>query len=305
MKGPSACQPAGHEMMSDCAIVLAMFGTSVAGALPALLNIRDRMADRFPSSPIRLAFTSAGIRRIWHQRGRDRGYRAAHPGVPAEIFAINDLRTVLAALLDAGHPAVIVQPVYMAPGGEYRELRELIGELNAPPVRLILAHPALGSATEGSAGNEDELLSAARALAEDVELARGLNAALLYMGHGARRCDVEPLYQRFAGVMRLLYPDVLTVIGTVEGERPLAWALARFRENSTRRVLLKPFMVTAGNHVRMDMVGPPPRGWKPFLERHGLTVEPVLRGLGEQDAFARIFVERAAAAAVAAGMVPR
>lgn len=291
--------------MSDCAIVLVMFGTSVAGALPALLNIRDRMAERFPATPIRLAFTSEGIRRTWHQRAMDSGYRAAHPGMPAEIYAIRDPRTVLADLLAAGHQAFIVQPVYMAPGGEYRELRELIGELNAPPVRLALAHPVLGSATEGSTGNADELFSAARALAEDVELARGLNAALLYMGHGARRCDVDPLYQRFAGVMRRLYPDVLTVIGTVEGEQPLAGALVRFRESGTRRVVLKPFMVTAGNHVRMDMVGPPPRGWKPLLERHGLKVEPVLRGLGEQDAFARIFVERASAAADAAGMVPR
>jgi len=290
--------------MTPGAIVLAMFGTSVARALPALLNVRERMIERYPSTPVRPAFTSSLIRSAWHRRAADRDYRTAHPEVPAEIYAIQDPRTVLAGLLDQGCAAVVVQPVYIAPGGEFRQLQALTGELSRGPgsPALVLARPVLGPAGDGAGYDEEDILEAARALAEDVRFARERNAALLYMGHGARHVAVAPVYHRFAEVMRRLYPDVLTVIGTVEGERPLADALERLRSGRVKRVVLKPFMVAAGSHVRKDMLGPAPRGWKEQLEQQGLAVEPVLRGLGEQDAFARIFVQRTAAAAAGAGI---
>jgi sirohydrochlorin cobaltochelatase len=289
------------------AIILAMFGTSVASALPALLNIRCRMVERYPATPVRLAFSSTVIRRIWSLRAADPNYRTAHPEVPGEVYAIQGPRTVLSSCLDAGFAAVVVQPVYMAAAGEYRELRALTEELNAGsgiPV-LTLARPALGPARDGTGYDEDDILEAARAVADDVRFARERNAALLYMGHGAKKYAVEPAYYRFAEVMRRLYPDVLTVIGTVESERPLADALERITTGNVKRVVLKPFMVAAGNHVRKDMLGPGPRGWKELLEGHGLAVEPVLRGLGELDAFARIFVERTAEAAAEAGILLR
>lgn len=291
-------------MMSNSAIVLAMFGTSVARALPALLNIRDRMVERYPSTPVRLAFSSTVIRRIWRQRATDPDYRAGHPAVPAEIFEIHDPRTVLTSCLDAGFAAVMVQPVYMTPAGEFRELRVLTEELNAVSgrARVVLAQPAFGVNPAGTGYNESNIVAVAGALADDTRLARERNAALLYMGHGAKSHAVEPVYHRFAEVMRRLYPDVLTVIGTVEGERPLADALGRIRSTNIKQVVLKPLMVAAGNHVRKDMVGPAPHGWKQLLEQHGLTVEPVLRGLGELDSFARIFVERTARAAAETGI---
>ncbi|HHO47154.1 MAG TPA: hypothetical protein ENN06_01655 [Desulfobacteraceae bacterium] len=290
--------------MTPGAILLAMFGTSVARALPALLNIRDRMADRYPATPTRLAFTSTLIRSTWHRRTMDKDYRAAHPEVPAEIYAIQDPRAILAGLLEQDLAAVVVQPVYIAPGGEYNEMKALVEELNArsETARLVLAQPAFGPAPDGTECNESDIAAVAGALADDVRFARERKAALLYMGHGTKNYGVEPLYHRFAEGMRRLYPDVLTVIGTVEGKRPLADALERVRNNEVKRVVLKPFMVAAGNHVRKDMLGPAPRGWKEQLERQGLEVEPVLRGLGEQDAFARIFVERTAAAAAGAGI---
>lgn len=289
------------------AIILAMFGTSVASALPALLNIRDRMVERYPATPVRPAFTSTLIRSAWHRRARNPDYRTVHPEVPSEIYAIQDPRDVLAGLLDQGCPAVVVQPVFIAPGGEFRELQALTEEPGGGsglPV-LALARPALGFDGDGSGFDENDILEAARALADDARFARERNAALLYMGHGTKKYAVEPVYYRFAEVMRLLYPDVLTVIGVVESERPLVDALERIRAGNIQRVVLKPLMVAAGNHVRKDMLGPAPRGWKELLEGHGLAVEPVLRGLGELDAFARIFVERTAGAAAEAGILLR
>ena len=76
-------------------------------------------------------------------------------------------------------------------------------------------------------------------------------------------------------------------------------------EHGIDKILLKPLMVVAGNHVRQDMIGAEPRGWKNRLEQAGLTVEPVLSGLGEQDGFAQIFVDHAAEAARSTGILLR
>lgn len=292
------------------AIVLAMFGTTVAAALPDLLNIRAIMADRYPATPVRIAFTSATIRRVWRERAADSAWRTAGSLVPEEVFSIRGPLATIAGLLAAGSMAQVIQPVQMAPAEEYQDLRSSVEALVASatlqqenrPLTLAVGRPALGLAGNGDAPG-DELVAAARALAPDAELARSRQAALLYMGHGSKRFAVGPLYLRFAEAMRLLYPDMLTAIALVEGSPSLQDALSQLRRHGARRVVLKPLMVAAGAHVRRDMTGPPPRGWQRILEGEGFTVEPVLNGLGEQDPFAAIFVRHAAEAAAAAGIV--
>jgi sirohydrochlorin cobaltochelatase len=68
------------------------------------------------------------------------------------------------------------------------------------------------------------------------------------------------------------------------------------------RILLKPFMIVAGNHVRKDMVGNGSGTLKTRLDNEGFTVLPVVTGLGENTAFADIFVQHAADAARDAGI---
>ena len=62
-------------------------------------------------------------------------------------------------------------------------------------------------------------------------------------------------------------------------------------------------MVVAGDHAMNDMAGPEEDSWKSVLEKNGFEVITVKRGLGEQDAFADIFVSHAADAAADAGIV--
>jgi sirohydrochlorin cobaltochelatase len=65
------------------AIVLAMFGTTVEPALKGLLNIQAKMVERFPETPVRIAFTSNIIRKKWRKRAADPDYVKAHPEIPA------------------------------------------------------------------------------------------------------------------------------------------------------------------------------------------------------------------------------
>ncbi|MHB8811571.1 MAG: sirohydrochlorin cobaltochelatase [Desulfobulbaceae bacterium] len=299
-------------MEQKSAVVLAMFGTTVEEALPGLLNIRVKMLEHCPATPVRIAFTSKIIRRVWRERAADSNYRATRPKVPGELFTIRGPLATIAGLQDAGYAALVIQPVHMAPAEEYQDLRSSVEAfaasttlpLGAPPLKLAIGRPALGIAGTGDFAG-DELVAAARALAADAELARAQQAALLYMGHGSKRYAAGPLYLHFVEAMRSLYPDVLTTVALVEGAPSVRDALSLLRQQGATRVVLKPLMVAAGDHARKDIVGPPPRGWRSFLESEGLTVVPVLSGLGEHDPFATIFVRHAAAAAADAGIVLR
>ncbi|RJX17137.1 MAG: sirohydrochlorin cobaltochelatase [Desulfobulbus sp.] len=304
--------PGEVRVESKSALVLAMFGTTVEEALPGLLNIRVRVMETYPATPVHLAFTSKIIRGIWRQRAADDKYRAARPEIPEEFFRIRGPMATIAGLQEAGFASMVIQPVHMVPAEEYQELCAAVGALAAStflqegvrPLKLAVGRPAFGTTGAGDALGE-ELTAAAEALAADAEMARTRQAALLYMGHGSKRFPVGPLYQLFVEVMGRLYPDLLTAVALVDGAPTVHDVLHSLRVRGVKRILLKPLMVTAGDHVRKDMVGPPPRGWQELLSGEGFEVVPVLRGLGEHDPFAEIFVRHAADAAAGAGIVLR
>ena len=65
--GNVASSPASGEYKVEPknAIVLAMFGTTVEPALDGLLNIRTQLMEKYPHTPVRVAFTSNIIRKTW------------------------------------------------------------------------------------------------------------------------------------------------------------------------------------------------------------------------------------------------
>ena len=295
-------------MKTDTAIVLAMFGTSEEEALPGLLNIRNLVAGHFRGTPVRIAFTSEIIRRIWRQRGRDPEYCRIHPDIPADILAVRGLPAVLAGLREEGFAALIVQPVYMAPAGDYRDLLAVIDRLRQLPVksgsrlsgRVIVGRPVFGDG--GSEHSlEEDIPRLAQVLGNDIGLVRQRGAALVYMGHGSINFPGE-IYSRLGEELRRQYPETPIYIATMNEQPTLADILPEIRTARPRKILLKPLMITAGRHARRDMAGTGPDSWQTRLAEEGFIVEPVLQGLGEDDGFAGIFVSRIAAMAAAAGL---
>jgi sirohydrochlorin cobaltochelatase len=292
------------------AIVLAMFGTTVEPALQGLLAIKAAMEAAYPQTPVRLAFTSNQIRRIWHKRGADPAYLAAHPEVPRDILEVQGILATIANLQDRGYTSLVVQPTHIAPAEEFHDLAAYVHGLRSirtmkprwqPFKTIALGRPLLGtySLTHAYA---DDIRIAAQALADDAELARSHDATLVYMGHGNHYFPSGGLYLEFAARMRQLHADVLTLIGTVEGFPTLDDVLADLRLHGQQRVLLKPLLIVAGEHATRDLIGPQEDSWRSILIREGFEVIPVIRGLGEQPALARIFVDHAAQAALEAGV---
>lgn len=302
--------PTEEAMSKDTAIVLAMFGTTVEPALRGLLAIRDAMATTFPDTVVRLAFTSNQVRRIWQRRADDPAYLAAHPELDADILAIQGVLAAIATLQDRGYTSLVVQPTHVVPAEEFHDLAAYVRALVSirtmkprwrPFTAIALGRPLLGTYSPHRPYGED-ILALAHALADDAALAREQGAALVYMGHGNPFFPAGGLYLEFAVRMRRLYPEVLTLVGTVEGFPDFDEILADLRLHGIRRVMIKPLLIVAGEHAGRDLCGPQEDSWQSRLRAEGFEVTPVLTGLGEHPAIARLFVEHAAQAAAEAGL---
>jgi len=84
--------------------------------------------------------------------------------------------------------------------------------------------------------------------------------------------------------------DIL--VGAIEGWPGLDELLPVLERQGAERVILAPLLLTAGAHVREDIAGPGPESWKSRLEAAGLTVHPVLEGLGRLPQVQGLYVRR-------------
>ena len=159
-----------------------------------------------------------------------------------------------------------------------------------PFTRIVFGRPALGTFGDTYPYRED-IATAAERLSEDASLAAEKSSALVYMGHGNKNFATSGVYQEFAEEMNRQYPETFTVMTTLEGGASLDDTIKQLRERNIEQVVLKPFMVVAGKHTRDDMLGVKPESLKNRLEDAGFAIRPVIRGLGEQNGFADIFVQ--------------
>lgn len=278
------------------AVVLAVFGTSHESGLPGILNIRDQVQASLPGIPVRLAFTSNIIRRIWQERRKDPAYAAQHPDVPLEIINVKGPLSTIADFQDEGYGYIIVQPTHISSGEEFADLASYVQGLNSirtvkkrnmPFKKIILGRPALG--THGIEHEyRHDIEQVASLLAPDVEMARKDGRALIYFAHGNEHYSTG-VYLEFEQVMRRQYPGVRVYVTMVEGFPDNGRLLAELKADKTKKVLLKPFMTVAGDHAKNDMAGPEPDSLKSVLEAHSINVAVSLVGLGESDAFAALF----------------
>ena len=289
---------AGHHDQGPTkqAIVLAAFGTSYPEALKSILNIRTRIEKAHPDTMVRLAFTSSIIRDIWTERRDDAAWQKANPGVPADVLFVKSPLATLADLSDAGYKDVTVQSLHVFSGEEFADLKNTLIGLRSirtvkakslPFTTLRLGRPALGMPGDALPYTED-IAVAVKALKADVDEAKKMDAALVYMGHGNDFYSTG-IYAEFQREMQSghNYP---VYVGCVEGYPAFDDMLVQLKQSGKKNVLLKPFMIVAGDHASNDMAGDEDDAWKVMLTKAGFTVKTDLRGLGTVDAWADIYV---------------
>jgi len=280
------------------AIVLAQFGTSYPAALGALTGIQRQIAAAFPGVKIRIAFTSDIIRKIWRGRRDDAGFLKENRDIPDEILDVKAPLATLADLQDKGFKTIVVQSTHIFEGEEYLDLKSCVDGLDSintinprhkPFRKIVLGRPLLGKKGKEYPYHHD-LRVAAEALRPDLDMAKEHHAALVYMGHGNAYLSTG-IYMEFQESLRKMYPDTPVYIGCVEGFPSVERVVTKLLRDKIRKVVVKPLMIVAGEHARNDMAGDEEDSWKTIFQANGITFIPVSRGLGENPAIGRIFVQ--------------
>ena len=293
---------------NGAAIVLASFGTTVPEAVGSIINIKKRVEIAFPGTPVKITFTSSIIRSVWRKRQAD-AQTWLDQGIPEEVLYVKNIVATIGDLMESGYKDIIVQPTHMFYMEQSYDLEQYINALSGirtmkarwqPFGKLVMGRPALGRPGLSHDYHHD-LESAVNILESDVNLTRKEGAMLVYMGHGNAHWSTG-IYAETAHQMRKMYPDVVTCVGAVEGFPGIDQVLAYLDHFKKGKIILKPFMIVAGDHAMNDMAGDEADSWKIILTQAGFEVMPVLEGLGSNDAFAEIFVSHIKDAAHDAGI---
>ncbi|MCU0562153.1 MAG: sirohydrochlorin cobaltochelatase [Desulfobacterales bacterium] len=294
------------------AIILASFGTTIPSGVESIVNIQRKIQEAYPGVPVKITFTSNIIRSVWKERQAE-AQKWLGEGVPEEILYVKNIISTFGELLEEGYRNIIVQPTHIFFMEQSHDLARYVDAMRSirtikdkwrPFAKIALGRPALGTVGPRYDYTKD-MEKALKTLADDAESARREKAALVYMGHGNEHWP-SGIYAEAQKMMQELYPDVKTHIGVVEGHPGIdevVEALAEAKSKSKiRRVVLKPFMIVAGDHALNDMAGDDEESWKSVLSAKKYQVIPVLKGLGSNDAFARIFVSHIRDAAKEVGI---
>ena len=286
-----------QEHNGSVAIVLASFGTTVPSAVASITNIQEQIKKAFPAVPVKMTFTSNIIRSVWKKRQAN-AQKWLDQGIPEEVLYVKNIIATIGDLREEGYRNIIVQPSHIFFMEQALDLSSYVNAFASiktlkkkwmPFDKVVMGRPALGGYGDTYDYHED-LEKALKTLAGDVELARKNDAMLVYMGHGNEHWS-SGIYMETAKKMRELYPDVVTYVGSVEGF-PRIEDIARYLSHfDSGKIVLKPFMIVAGDHAVNDMASDEEESWKTILTQQGFDVIPVLEGLGSNDAFAQIFVD--------------
>lgn len=286
-----------HQAKGKVAIVLASFGTAVPSAIKAITNIQEEVGKAFPGVPVKLTFTSNIIRSVWKERQAE-PKKWLDKGIPKEVLYVKNIIAVMGELREEGYRNIIVQPTHMFFMEQARDLSSYVYAFASirtmrdkwmPFDKVVMGRPALGGPS-AKYDYHDDMKKALKTLARDAALARKNKAILVYMGHGNERWSTG-IYNESANMMRELYPDVVTYIGSVEGFPRIEDIAGYLSHFDAKKIVLKPFMIVAGDHAINDMASDEEDSWKSILTKQGFEVTPVLEGLGSNDQFAEIFVD--------------
>lgn len=278
---------------SATGIVLAAYGTSYPTTLEPILAMLNDIRSRYGENPVRLAFISSIFRRKWHERAADANYRCAHPAIPEQIYTVKNVLGAMADLQNKGYRRILVQPVLVVDGEEYRDLTAYVEALGAIRTHKPQLQPfekvAIGKPLLGTFAHREQLDALVRALKPDIDAARAADATLVYMGHGNEHM-AQGAYYELEILLRREY-NIPVCIGLVEGLPDFETVREKLAAAGTRKVLLKPLMYVAGDHARNDMAGDEDDSWLTLLESDGYQVTAILEGLGQNPAVRAIFLD--------------
>jgi sirohydrochlorin cobaltochelatase len=266
----SAPLSANATAPANPAIVLAAFGTSTA-AFDTYQHFEKAVKQRFPDHEIRWAFTS---RKVRHKVNQERGQK------------LNDLPTTLRDLKAAGYTRVAIQSLHIVPGEEW-EKKVVEESRKIPGLKVALGKPLLASQQD----QEQVIQALAQTFPKDLQ-----HNAVILVAHGSPTPEGTATYLAFDRLLRSRYPLQNVFLGTVSGKPARPEVMAALKQSGATTVILRPFLLVAGEHVANDILGDGPESWKSECKQKSYQVKGIDQGLGYQAGIVNIYLDHLAQA---------
>lgn len=284
--------PRNQDEIGENEILVVSFGTSFNDSRAKdIKGIEDALAEAYPDWSVRRAFTAQII--INHVQARD-GEK------------IDNVDQALERAVNNGVKNLIIQPTHLMHGAEYDELIDTLANYEDKFESVKVSEPLLGQVgKDASEVNADKKLvaesivkaAAADAGYDSIEAAEKDGIAIVLMGHGTSHAAKVTYSQMQTMMNELGYKNVF--VGTVEGE-PEETACENIinavAEAGYKTVVLRPFMVVAGDHANNDMAGEDEDSWLSMFNASGNfdKVDTQISGMGRIEAIQKIYVDHTA-----------
>lgn len=281
--------PRNQDEIGENEILVASFGTSFNDSRVAdIRGIEEAIQEANPDWSVRRAFTAQII--INHVQARDNEF-------------IDNMDQALERAVANGVKNLVVQPTHLMHGAEYDELAEAVEAYADKFETVKIAEPLLGEVGSDAAVINADKEAVAKALTaeavkdagyETLEAAKEDGAAFVFLGHGTFHTAKVSYSQMQTQMEKLGYDNVF--IGTVEGdpeETACEAVIDAVAQGGYTKVVLRPFMVVAGDHANNDMAGEEEDSWISMFEADGRfeSVETQISGLGSIPAIQELYVQ--------------
>ena len=238
------------------AILVTSFGTSHRDTREKCLDLIQReVEEKYGSENVERAYTSRIIRRIIEKN---------------EGIHIFDQKEGLKVLKDKGFEEIITMSLHILDGIEYSKLDDKFGKISKP---LLVTDEDFQKVV-----NDEEFNSTEG------------NDAIVFMGHGSES-SADSTYQRLQEEYVKAGKDNI-FIATVEGQVTIEDVIQKLKGRGFKKILLKPFMIVAGDHAKNDMASDEEDSWKTILQNEGYEVTPLLKGMGEYEFIRKMFMDK-------------
>ena len=243
-------------MFMEKAVLVTSFGTSHKDTREKCLDsIENKVKAKYGSERVERAYTSGVIRQIVKKK---------------EGIHIFDQNEGLEALKNKGYDEIVTMSLHILDGIEYAKLNDKYGKISKP---LLVTDEDFEKVV-----NDEEFNSTEG------------NDAIVFMGHGSESA-ADSTYQRLQEEYLKAGKDNI-FIATVEGQVTIEDVIQKLKGRGFSKILLKPFMIVAGDHAKNDMASDDEDSWKTILQNEGYEVTPVLKGMGEYKFIHNMFMDK-------------
>ena len=227
--------------------------------------IEEKIRNEFTNYKVLRAFTSDRIIEIIQKN---------------ENVEIMNPRNVLEKLKEEKYDEVYLQSLHIIPGLEYHEIISIVKDYKPFFKVISLGKPLLYF------GND--YTSVITVLKKSVPKINN-DERIIFMGHGSD----HPSNASYSTLQLMINDENLPIyIGTLKGYPKLENVINKLKRDNISKVLLMPFMVTRGRHVKIDMAGDNKNSWKNILLREGFKVSIDAKSLGEKKEFQDFYLKK-------------